>query len=48
MGPPGAGHYVKMIHNGIEYGMMQAYSEGFELLSKALRNAFGGHAVRKA
>lgn len=31
-GPPGAGHYVKMIHNGIEYGMMQAYAEGFEIL----------------
>ena len=32
MGPAGAGHYVKMIHNGIEYGMLQAYAEGFELL----------------
>ncbi len=32
MGPVGAGHYVKMIHNGIEYGMMQAYAEGFELM----------------
>lgn len=32
VGPAGAGHYVKMIHNGIEYGMMQAYAEGFELL----------------
>ncbi|HEB50932.1 MAG TPA: decarboxylating 6-phosphogluconate dehydrogenase, partial [Desulfobulbus sp.] len=31
-GPSGAGHYVKMIHNGIEYGMMQAYGEGFALL----------------
>jgi 6-phosphogluconate dehydrogenase len=31
-GPVGAGHFVKMIHNGIEYGMMQAYGEGFELL----------------
>ncbi len=31
-GAPGAGHYTKMIHNGIEYGMMQAYAEGFELL----------------
>jgi 6-phosphogluconate dehydrogenase len=31
-GPPGAGHYVKMIHNGIEYGLMQAYAEGFEIL----------------
>jgi 6-phosphogluconate dehydrogenase len=32
MGPSGAGHYVKMVHNGIEYGMMQAYAEGFEIL----------------
>src|SRR5690606_21721549 len=34
-GPVGAGHYVKMIHNGIEYGLMQAYAEGFELLKSA-------------
>lgn len=32
MGPPGSGHYVKMIHNGIEYGMLQAYAEGYEIL----------------
>ena len=32
VGPAGAGHYVKMVHNGIEYGMMQAFAEGFELL----------------
>lgn len=32
VGPAGAGHYVKMIHNGIEYGLMQAYAEGFEIL----------------
>ena len=32
VGPPGAGHFVKMVHNGIEYGLMQAYGEGFELL----------------
>jgi 6-phosphogluconate dehydrogenase len=32
VGGPGAGHYVKMVHNGIEYGMMQAYAEGFEVL----------------
>jgi 6-phosphogluconate dehydrogenase len=31
MGPTGSGHYVKMVHNGIEYGMMQAYAEGFAL-----------------
>ena len=33
VGPSGSGHYTKMIHNGIEYGMMQAYAEGFELLA---------------
>ncbi len=33
VGPSGSGHYVKMIHNGIEYAMMQAYAEGFELMS---------------
>ncbi|CEP67658.1 Hydroxy monocarboxylic acid anion dehydrogenase,HIBADH-type [Moorella glycerini] len=33
-GPPGSGHYVKMIHNGIEYGMMQAIGEGMEVLAK--------------
>jgi 6-phosphogluconate dehydrogenase len=32
VGPSGAGHFVKMVHNGIEYGMMQAYAEGFEIL----------------
>ncbi len=31
-GPPGAGHFVKMVHNGIEYGLMQAYAEGFALM----------------
>ena len=59
--PNGAGHFVKMIHNGIEYGMLQAYAEGFELLNAsrqedsfaakvitALRNEFGGHAVKKS
>lgn len=34
-GPPGAGHFVKMVHNGIEYGMMAAYAEGFNLLRHA-------------
>ena len=34
-GPSGTGHMVKMVHNGIEYGMMQAYAEGFEILEKA-------------
>jgi 6-phosphogluconate dehydrogenase len=32
MGPAGAGHFVKMVHNGIEYGMLQAYGEGYEIL----------------
>jgi 6-phosphogluconate dehydrogenase len=34
MGPTGAGHYVKMVHNGIEYGIMQAYAEGFSLFNE--------------
>src|SRR5690606_23799000 len=34
-GPNGAGHFVKMVHNGIEYGMMAAYAEGFNILQKA-------------
>src|ERR1700724_3551035 len=34
-GPSGAGHFVKMIHNGIEYGLMQAYAEGFDILANA-------------
>ncbi|HEX5971645.1 MAG TPA: decarboxylating 6-phosphogluconate dehydrogenase [Gemmatimonadaceae bacterium] len=33
VGPPGAGHYVKMVHNGIEYGLLQAYAEGYEVLA---------------
>ncbi len=41
-GPNGAGHFVKMIHNGIEYGMMQAYGEGFEIAqSLAVRSRSG-------
>ncbi|HZE54508.1 MAG TPA: NADP-dependent phosphogluconate dehydrogenase, partial [Bradyrhizobium sp.] len=34
-GPVGAGHFVKMVHNGIEYGLMQAYAEGFDILKSA-------------
>ena len=34
-GPPGAGHFVKMVHNGVEYGIMQAYAEGFNILKNA-------------
>ena len=41
-GPTGAGHFVKMIHNGIEYGLMQAYAEGFDIL----RNAASGHVAQ--
>jgi len=35
-GPSGAGHFVKMVHNGIEYGMMQAYAEGFDIFRNAI------------
>ena len=38
-GPHGAGHFVKMIHNGIEYGMMQAYAEGFDILHSAAKES---------
>jgi 6-phosphogluconate dehydrogenase len=41
-GPSGAGHFVKMVHNGIEYGIMQAYAEGFNVL----RHANAGHKTR--
>jgi len=37
-GPAGAGHYVKMVHNGVEYAMMEAYGEGFELLQSSPYN----------
>jgi 6-phosphogluconate dehydrogenase len=39
VGPHGAGHFVKMIHNGIEYGLMQAYAEGFNILRNAASEA---------
>jgi 6-phosphogluconate dehydrogenase len=35
VGPAGSGHYVKMVHNGIEYGLMEAYAEGFEIMKTA-------------
>jgi 6-phosphogluconate dehydrogenase len=35
VGPSGAGHFVKMVHNGIEYGLMQAYAEGFEIMNSS-------------
>jgi 6-phosphogluconate dehydrogenase len=37
VGPSGSGHYVKMVHNGIEYGLLQAYAEGFEILEASKR-----------
>jgi 6-phosphogluconate dehydrogenase len=43
-GPPGAGHFVKMVHNGIEYGIMAAYAEGLNIL----RHANAGNAERSA
>lgn len=45
-GPAGAGHFAKMIHNGIEYGMMQAYAEGFALLKG--KREFGIDVARLA
>ena len=38
-GPAGAGHYVKMVHNGIEYGLMEAYAEGFEIMKSSKTHA---------
>jgi 6-phosphogluconate dehydrogenase len=38
-GPAGAGHFVKMVHNGIEYGVMQAYAEGFDILRNAAKES---------
>jgi 6-phosphogluconate dehydrogenase len=45
VGPTGAGHYVKMIHNGIEYGMLQAYAEGYELLHGSNRFSLDLHQI---
>jgi len=48
-GPEGSGHFVKMVHNGIEYGLMQAYAEGFQIMK--LSKAFPGmdmHAIAEA
>ena len=39
-GPPGAGHFVKMVHNGIEYGLMQAYAEGFDVMKSRCDNKY--------
>jgi 6-phosphogluconate dehydrogenase len=45
VGPAGAGHFVKMVHNGIEYGMMQAYAEGFAILKKKNEFTLDMHQV---
>jgi 6-phosphogluconate dehydrogenase len=45
VGPPGSGHFVKMVHNGIEYGMMQAYAEGFAILKRKKEFALDLHQV---
>ena len=45
VGPSGAGHFVKMVHNGIEYGMMQAYAEGFAVLKKKSEFALDMHQI---
>jgi 6-phosphogluconate dehydrogenase len=45
VGPSGAGHYTKMIHNGIEYGMLQAYAEGFALLEAAVEFKLDLHKI---
>jgi len=45
MGPVGSGHFVKMVHNGIEYGMMQAYAEGFAVLQAKADFALDLHQV---
>ena len=45
VGPSGAGHYVKMVHNGIEYGMLQAYAEGYEILHASQNFALDLHQV---
>ncbi len=45
VGPVGAGHFVKMVHNGIEYGLMQAYAEGFEIMHAKKEFALDLHQV---
>jgi 6-phosphogluconate dehydrogenase len=45
VGPSGAGHFVKMVHNGIEYGLMQAYAEGFSILGQKKELALDPHQV---
>ncbi|MCL4313780.1 MAG: decarboxylating 6-phosphogluconate dehydrogenase [Actinobacteria bacterium] len=45
VGPVGSGHFVKMVHNGIEYGMMQAYAEGFEIMAAAKEFSLDLHEI---
>jgi 6-phosphogluconate dehydrogenase len=45
VGPVGAGHFVKMVHNGIEYGLMEAYAEGFELMAAAEEFSLDVHEI---
>ncbi|MBC8119742.1 MAG: 6-phosphogluconate dehydrogenase, partial [Burkholderiaceae bacterium] len=45
VGPSGAGHFTKMIHNGIEYGLMQAYAEGFSIMQHKTELALDLHQV---
>ena len=45
-GPYGAGHFVKMVHNGIEYGLMQAYAEGFDILRNANAERLRGEPLQ--
>lgn len=47
-GPVGSGHFVKMVHNGIEYGMMQAYAEGFEIMRAKKDFGLNLHAIASA
>lgn len=47
-GPVGSGHFVKMVHNGIEYGMMQAYAEGFEIMRAKQEFGLNLHAIASA
>jgi len=47
MGKAGSGHFVKMIHNGMEYGLMQAYAEGFEILKEKKEFDFDLHKISK-
>ena len=47
VGPPGAGHFVKMVHNGIEYGLLQAYAEGYEVLQATPAFRLDLHQIAK-